>query len=309
MTKRVVFFGSPEFAIPTLKAIYKNYDVVGVVTQPDRPAGRGKILTPPPIKIIAGELGIPTLQPNRLKDQGMLEQLVAWKADVFIVAAFGQIFRTNILEIPEFGLINVHASLLPRWRGASPIQASILAGDEKTGVSIMKIDAGIDTGDVFAQRSVAIEPQDTAGELSDKLALIGAQLLMETLPDYFAGKNPGIPQDETLATYAGMINKEDAILNIEESAEMIVRRIKAYQPWPIAKLDIGGIRLLIHKAHVLSGIRKEPGIKFIYKNYPAIATRDGLLVLDQIQLAGKKVVDGHSFLQGNRDWGRTITST
>lgn len=308
MTIKVVFFGSPEFAIPSLKAICTEYDVVGVVTQPDRPAGRGKELTSPPIKKIAEELGIPTLQPNRLKDPGVLEQLTEWKADVFVVAAFGQIFRKNILDIPKFGLINVHASLLPRWRGASPIQAAILAGDEKTGVSIMKIDAGIDTGDVFAQQTVEIDEQVTAGELSEKLALIGAQLLMETLPDYLAGKNLGRHQDEGSATYAGMINKEDAILNIEESAEMIVRRVRAYQPWPIAKLDIAGKRLLIHKAHQVSSIQREPGIEFIHQNYPAIATSDGLLVLDQIQLAGKKVVDGRAFLQGNRDWGIAISS-
>ena len=303
MTITVVFFGSPEFAIPSLKAIVNEYDVVGVVTQPDRPAGRGKVLTPPPIKKLAEEFGIPTLQPNRLKDPGVIEQLNEWKADVFIVAAFGQIFRKNILEIPKFGLINVHASLLPRWRGASPIQAAILAGDEETGVSIMKIDAGIDTGDVFAQQHVVIEPQETAGELSERLALVGAELLVRTLPEYLSGNNHGIHQNDEFASYAGMINKEDAILNIEEPAETLARRVRAYQPWPIAKIDIDEIRMLIHKAHPAPGIHKKPGIKFIYQNYPAITTGDGLLVLDQIQFAGKKVVDGRAFLQGNREWG------
>lgn len=308
MSKRVIFFGSPEFAIPSLKIVHENFDVVGVVTQPDRPAGRGKILTPPPVKILADELGIPVLQPNRLKDPGVVEQLIEWNADVYIVAAFGQIFRKNILDIPKFGLINVHASLLPRWRGAAPIQAAILAGDEQTGVSIMKIDAGIDTGDVFAKQPVRIDPQETSFELSQRLAQIGAELLIKTLPDYLAGRNLGIPQTEEFATYAGMIKKDDAVLNIEESAEILCRKVRAYQPWPIAKLEVDGVRLLIHKAHYLIDIHKEAGTKFIYQNYPAMATGDGLLILDQVQLPGKRVVDGRSFLQGNRNWGVTLST-
>lgn len=308
MTISVVFFGSPEFAIPSLEAVNAVYDVVGVVTQPDRPAGRGKVLTPPPVKLIADELGIPVLQPNRLKDPGVIEQLYAWKADVFIVAAFGQIFRKNILDIPRFGLINVHASLLPRWRGASPIQAAILAGDETTGISIMKIDEGIDTGAVFSQESVTIKEHETAGELSSRLASMGAELLIKTLPDYFAGINKGKSQDEEFASYAAMINKEDAILNNNESAETLVRRVRAYQPWPVAKLDVNGVRLAVHRAHQVPDIKKQPGQTYIYQNYPAISTGVGLLVLDQVQVPGKRVVDGRSFLQGNRDWGVTLVS-
>jgi methionyl-tRNA formyltransferase len=243
-----------------------------------------------------------------LKDPGVVEQLIEWNADVYIIAAFGQIFRKNILDIPKFGLINVHASLLPRWRGAAPIQAAILAGDEQTGVSIMKIDAGIDTGDVFAKQPVRIDPQETSVELSQRLAQIGSELLIKTLPDYLAGRNLGIPQNEEFATYAGMIKKEDAVLNIEESSEILCRKVRAYQPWPIAKLEVDGVRLLIHKAHYLLDIHKKVGTKFIYQNYPAMATGDGLLILDQVQLPGKRVVDGRSFLQGNRNWGVTFST-
>lgn len=303
MSKRIVFLGSPDFAIPTLRAIHDAYNVVGVVTQPDRPAGRGKVLTPPPIKIVADELNIPVIQPNRLKDVGVVEKLIEWNADVYIVAAFGQIFRKNILNIPNYGLINVHASLLPRWRGASPIQAAILAGDKTTGISIMKIDEGIDTGDVFNQQSVLIGSHETAGELSIRLAQIGADLLIETLPDYFAGCNTGSPQAEELATYAGLIQKEDAILNISESAEVLVRKIRAYNPWPVAKLDVGEIRIMIHEAHAELGVIEQPGKRFIHRDLPAISTEGGSLVLDRLQLPGKKIVDGKSFLQGNRDWG------
>jgi methionyl-tRNA formyltransferase len=170
MSMKVVFFGSPEFAIPSLISIHKEYNIVGIVTQPDRPAGRGKIITPSPVKILAEKHGLPILQPNRLKDPGVVEQLLNWNADVYIVAAFGQIFRKNILNIPKFGLINVHASLLPRWRGAAPIQAAIIAGDKVTGITIMKLDEGIDTGDFLTQQTVDIDPNETTDELSDRLS-------------------------------------------------------------------------------------------------------------------------------------------
>jgi methionyl-tRNA formyltransferase len=230
MSMKVVFFASPEFAIPSLVSIHEEYNIVGVVTQPDRPAGRGKAITPSPVKVMAEHYGLPILQPNRLRDPGVLEQLLAWNADVYIVAAFGQIFRKNILNIPKFGLINVHASLLPRWRGAAPIQAAIIAGDKVTGITVMKLDEGVDTGDFLTQQTVDIDPNETTGELSDRLSKIGADLLIKTLPDYFSGRIPLIHQNEQDATYAGLIHKEDAILNLNEPAELLCRKVRAYQP-------------------------------------------------------------------------------
>ena len=306
MSMKVVFFGSPEFAIPSLISIINEYEVVGIVTQPDRPAGRGKVITPPPVKMMAVKYGLPILQPNRLKDPGVMEQLIAWNADVYIVAAFGQIFRKNILEIPKFGLINVHASLLPRWRGATPIQAAILAGDILTGITIMKIDTGIDTGDLLTQQAVAIGPDETAGELSNRLAKTGAELLIKTLPGYLSGKIVLTPQSEENATYAGMIHKEDAVLEINEPADILCRKVRAYQPWPVARLELGGTSILVHKAHADMAVNKLAGVKYIYNSLPAVTTGQGLFVLDVIQVPGKKQVDGKSFLLGNRAWGEIL---
>jgi methionyl-tRNA formyltransferase len=303
MSMKVVFFASPEFAIPSLVSIHEEYNIVGVVTQPDRPAGRGKAITPSPVKVMAEHYGLPILQPNRLRDPGVLEQLLAWNADVYIVAAFGQIFRKNILNIPKFGLINVHASLLPRWRGAAPIQAAIIAGDKVTGITIMKLDEGIDTGDFLTQQTVDIDPNETTDELSDRLSKIGADLLIKTLPDYFSGRIPLIHQYEQDATYAGLIHKEDAILNLNEPAELLCRIVRAYQPWPVSRLEMDGTSILIHKAESVMSITKPSGRKYIYKNYPAVTTSEGLFILKMVQIPGKKPVDGKSYLQGIHAWG------
>src|SRR5512139_2910075 len=180
MTTRIVFMGSPDFSLPTLRALAEQYPIAGVVTQPDRPAGRGRTLTPPPVKQLAVELGLPIIQPRRLRQPEAMEQLLAWAPDLIVVAAFGQILRPEVLELPAHGCINVHASLLPRWRGAAPIQASLLHGDRETGVTIMVMDPGIDTGPIMAQRSLRIDPDDTAGSLSNRLSQLGADLLIDT---------------------------------------------------------------------------------------------------------------------------------
>ncbi len=217
MMPRTVFMGSPEFALPTLKALAERYPVVGVVTQPDRPAGRGNVLTPPPVKVLAQQLGLEVFQPEKLRTPEAKEKLRSWNPDLIVVAAFGQILRQEVLDLPPFGCINVHASLLPRWRGASPIQAAILHGDTVTGVTIMKMDPGIDTGPILAQRTVTIQPEDTAGSLSERLAQEGASLLMEVLPDYLEGRLHPQPQPEEGATYAKMLSKEEGNLRFEES--------------------------------------------------------------------------------------------
>ena len=294
--------GSPDFAVPVLQRLAANYPVVGVVTQPDRPAGRGNKLTAPPVKTSAEELCIPTIQPEKLKLPVAIEQLTAWKPDVIVVAAFGQILRQNVLDLPRFGCINVHASLLPRWRGASPIQAAIAAGDAETGVTIMKMDRGVDTGPLLAQQTIAIAPEDTALSLSGKLAALGADLLIDTLPDYLSGTLiPQIQPDEG-ATYAPLIEKEAGRLDFSLPAVVLERRVRAYYPWPVAFFEWGEGVLKVFSAHVENSQTFTPGSRQILSGFPAVSTNEGWLVLDEVQPSGKKVMSGKAFLSGARNW-------
>ncbi|BAJ64108.1 methionyl-tRNA formyltransferase [Anaerolinea thermophila UNI-1] len=302
MLPKVVFMGSPEFALPTLKALAEHYPVVGVVTQPDRPAGRGNMLTPPPVKVLAQQLGIEVFQPEKLRNPEAMEKLRTWSPDLIVVAAFGQILRQAVLDLPQFGCINVHASLLPRWRGASPIQAAILHGDIVTGVTIMKMDAGIDTGPILAQREVAIQPDDTAGSLSDRLAEEGANLLIEVLPEYLTGRLHPKPQPEEGATYAKMLTKEEGHLNFEESVHQLVNRVRAYHPWPSAYTFWNGQMLKIHRAQAVQDSQATLGKRKVIEGYPAIGASDGWLVLLEVQPAGKRAMDGKDFLRGARSW-------
>ena len=297
--------GSPEFALPTLKALAERYPVVGVVTQPDRPAGRGNILTPPPVKVLAQQLGLEVFQPEKLRTPEAMEKLRSWNPELIIVAAFGQILRQEVLDLPLFGCINVHASLLPRWRGASPIQAAILHGDSVTGVTIMKMDPGIDTGPILAQRTAPILPDDTAGSLSERLAQEGADLLMEVLPDYLEGRLQPRPQPEEGATYAKMLKKEEGNLNFEESVHQLVNRVRAYYPWPSAYTFWNGQMLKIHRARAVEDTHSISGQRRIIEGYPAIGASDGWLVLLEVQPAGKRAMDGKDFLRGARTWSET----
>jgi methionyl-tRNA formyltransferase len=301
MQKKIVFMGSPEFALPSMRALAENFAVVGVVTQPDRPAGRGKQLAAPPVKTLALELGIPVIQPVRLKEPEALRQLQAWAPDVIVVAAFGQILRKAVLELPMHGCINVHASLLPRWRGASPIQAAIMHGDADAGVTIMKMDAGLDTGPMLSQRGIPIATGDTAASLSEKLAKLGADLLVETLPRYLAGELQPQPQPETGVTTVSMLGKSDGLLEPNLVAEVLERKVRAFNPWPGAYIMWKGQPLKVHRAHVASGFAS-PGVNSVIDGLPAIGTAFKLLVLDEVQPAGKKAMPGKVFLQGARDW-------
>ena len=302
MTIKIVFMGSPEFALPTLVSLAAQYPVVGVITQPDQPAGRGRVLTPPPIKILAEQLGLPVIQPRRLHDPEATEQLHAWNPNLIVVAAFGQILRANVLGLPLHGCINVHASLLPRWRGAAPIQAAILHGDAKTGVTIMKMDPGIDTGPILSRRALPIDPDDTTDTLSPKLAQLGAGLLLETLPAYLRGELPPQPQDDSQATYAPLLKKEDGALDFYQSAEYLARKVRAYNPWPGAHMDWAGEMLKVHRAHAVEG-PAAPGETVRIGKLPAVGTVTGLLVLDEVQPPGKKAMPGQVFLNGAREWG------
>jgi methionyl-tRNA formyltransferase len=305
MQPSILFMGSPDFALPTLSALKDHYPVVGVVTQPDRPAGRGRVLSPPPVKTLAASLGLPVIQPRRLKEAQAMQQLNQWKPDLIVVAAFGQILKSEVLDLPRYGCINVHASLLPRWRGAAPIQAAILHGDEQSGVTIMRMDPGLDTGPILSQRSTAITPQDTAESLGNRLAQLGAELLIETLPAYIDGKISPKPQDDSLATYASMLEKEAGHLDFNQPAELLARKVRAFNPWPGAFTMWQGTYLKIHQAHAKSAQTSnlEPGKTVISEGLPAITTADGLIVLDEVQPAGKKAMPGKIFLNGAKGWG------
>ena len=303
MSIPIVFTGSPDFAVPALQALANNgsYNVVGVVTQPDRPAGRHMTLTPPPVKGTADSLGIAVIQPQKLREPEAMAQLKAWNPHLIVVAAFGQILRPEVLNLPQYGCINVHASLLPRHRGAAPIQAAILAGDAETGITIMKMDVGLDTGPMIRQQAVAITPQDTGGSLFEKLSQLSGPLLLETIPDYLSGKLTPIPQPEAGWTYAPMLKKEDGLLNFTRTAAELERQVRALTPWPGCFLLEGSTPLKIHQAHVVSA-KTEPGKRVVVDGLPAIGTANGLIVFDELQPAGKKTMPGKAFLAGGRAW-------
>lgn len=298
---RIVFMGSPDFAAPSLQALARHYNIVGVVTQPDRQAGRGRELKSPSIKTLALELGLPIIQPEKLRDPSAMDQLRLWAPDLIAVAAFGQILRPDVLALPPRGCINVHASLLPRWRGAAPIQAALLAGDSQTGVTIMKMDQGVDTGAIISQSAIPIEDEDTGGSLSEKLSRLGADLLIETLPRYISGELRPQPQNEGEATYAPMLKKEDGLLDFTRPADELARRVRAFSPWPGAFMDFDGAMLKIHRAHAEAG-EASAGRRLIYRGQAAVGARGGLFILDEVQPAGKKSMNGKAFLSGARDW-------
>ncbi|HEY9152099.1 MAG TPA: methionyl-tRNA formyltransferase [Anaerolineales bacterium] len=299
---RIVFMGSPDFAVSTLRTLTKEYDVVGVVTQPDRESGRGRAIKSPPIKTLATELGLNVIQPEKLRAPEAMNQLRLWNPDLIVVAAFGQILKPDVLALPPHGCINVHASLLPRWRGAAPIQAAILAGDLETGVTIMKMDQGVDTGAIMHQRVIKIEDDDTTDSLSEKLSHLGADLLIETLPRYLSGELKPQPQDENKATYAPMLKKEDGLLDFTKRVDELARRVRAFYPWPGAYFEWDGGMLKVHRAHAEMGNASE-GQRLVYRGQPAVGARGGVLILDEVQPAGKKSMSGKAFLSGVRNWG------
>jgi methionyl-tRNA formyltransferase len=302
---RIVFIGSPDFAVPTLEALARCYPLVGVVTQPDRPAGRGEHLVPPAVKEAALRLDIPILQPEKLRAPEAINQLQAWTPDLIVVAAFGQILRPAVLDLPRYGCINVHGSLLPKGRGAAPIQASILAGDQETGITIMKMDPGVDTGPILSQRALRIAPDDTSGSLFAKLAPFGAGLLLETLPRYLSGELALRPQPKEGVTYAPMLKKEDGLLDFTKPAIELERRVRAFDPWPGTWFDWNGAPLKILRTRVSLGENPGTGRRLTIEGFPAVGTSKGILILDEVQPAGKKRMPGKAFLAGAREWQNT----
>ena len=313
---RLVFAGTPDFALASLRALVAaGRTPVAVLTQPDRPAGRGKKLTASPVKRYALDQGIPVLQPESLRDAAAAAELAALQPDLLIVAAYGLILPQEVLDIPTHGCLNVHASVLPRWRGAAPIQAAILAGDATTGVSLMSMTAGLDCGPVYHIEEIAIGETETAGELHDRLAGLGGETLVAHLDAIIAGDVEAVEQDDTAANYAPKIAKEDARIDWSLPADEIARRIRAYNPFPGAftfaggESNVGGglpaTRLKIWRASLIDGAG-DPGTILQYdREAIVVACGDGALKLDELQLPGKRRASVHEFtgqidLEGQR---------
>lgn len=297
---RIVFMGTPEFAVPSLKALIREgYEVVGVFTQPDRPKGRGNKLTPSPVKVAATEAGIPVYQPERIRKTGV-EDLRSLKPDLCVTAAFGQILSQEILDIPPMGNINVHASLLPKHRGAAPIAYAIMAGDAKAGVTTMMMDAGIDTGDILLQEETGIAESETCGELTVRLSGIGAELLIRTIRAMEAGSLKRIPQDETKMTYDPMMTKELSRPDWNRDAAEIRGLINGLNPWPCVSVPYEGGRLKLLRAERFEG-RGEPGtvIKADPKTGLVIACGSGAVRIMELQAPGGKQMKSEDYLRGH----------
>jgi methionyl-tRNA formyltransferase len=298
---RVIFMGTPEFACPTLQAlINRGEDVIAVVTQPDRPKGRGQQLAPPPVKALAQQYGIPVLQPVKVRLPEVVEQLQALAPDLIVVVAFGQILPKAVLDIPRFGCINIHASLLPRWRGAAPINWCLISGDSETGVTTMQMDVGLDTGDMLVKRTIPIEPEDDARTLHDKLSILGADALAETLDLLADGRLTAEKQDDSLTCYAAMLKKEDGELDWTMAATDLRNRIRGMNPWPgtFSFLDGKLVKLFRGTAGAGSG---QPGtVLRVGRDGIEVACGSGSLILGELQLEGKKRLPAAEFLAGCR---------
>jgi methionyl-tRNA formyltransferase len=320
---RIVFIGTGEIGVPTLRALLSSeHELVAVVTQPDKPVGREQRIAPPPIKrAVTGNggfslkerpLGQPSignvaagkpsllevLQPAKIKDPQAIESIRGLKPDVIVVMAYGQILPRDVLEIPCVTCLNLHASLLPRWRGAAPIQAAIAAGDRETGITVMYMDEGLDTGDMLLQRSVEILPNDTGGSLHDRLAQVAPETLLESLRLFGAGNAPRIPQDNSSATYAPKLKREHGHIDWFESAEAIERKIRAYNPWPGASMRIDRQNLKIFSASVVD-LNGQPGEILRSEKELIVATGKGALSLAEVQLEGRRQMSAAEFLRGH----------
>jgi methionyl-tRNA formyltransferase len=306
MTVRTVFMGTPQFAVTILESLLQSsYQVLAVYTQPDKPAGRGRPVVFPPVKKLALERQIPVIQPETVKSSEVVEKLAGFQPELIIVAAFGFILPPAVLSLPKFACLNVHPSLLPRHRGPSPVANTILRGDELTGVTIMVMDAGMDTGPILAQKKVGISFMDTTGSLSSKLADVGAALLLETLPKWLGGELKPQAQDEEQATYSKLITGKDAEIDWHLSALELWRRVRAYNPWPSCYTWYQGKRLKIHKAIPLGDVGDgEIGEVIALAETPGVGvvTKQGILGLCQVQIEGRREMPVSDFILGKRDF-------
>ncbi|CAB5596333.1 methionyl-tRNA formyltransferase [Providencia hangzhouensis] len=302
---KIIFAGTPDFAAKHLAALLDTrHQIVGVLTRHDRPAGRGKKLTPSPVKVLAEEHQIPVFQPVSLKDSENQQWIKNQNADLMIVVAYGLILPQAVLDIPRLGCLNVHGSLLPRWRGAAPIQRSIWAGDTETGVTIMQMDAGLDTGDMLYKAICPINPSDTSASLYDKLAIIGPEALIHTVEMLSSGQCTAEKQDDSLANYAEKLSKEEARINWQDDAVHIERCIRAFNPWPMSYFMVEEQLIKVWQAEVLEEAHdKQPGtIISADKKGICIATGNGILNITQLQPPGKKAMSAQDILNSRREW-------
>ncbi|MGA6097813.1 methionyl-tRNA formyltransferase [Stutzerimonas marianensis] len=299
---RIVFAGTPEFAAQHLQALLDaNRQVVAVYTQPDRPAGRGQKLMPSPVKQLAQSRGIPVLQPSTLRAPEAQAELAALQADLMVVVAYGLILPQAVLDLPRLGCINSHASLLPRWRGAAPIQRAIEAGDSESGVTVMQMEAGLDTGPMLLKVTTPISAIDTGGSLHDRLATLGAQALVEAVAALEAGTLVGEVQDDALATYAHKLNKEEARLDWTRPAVELERRVRAFHPWPICHAGLDDATLKVHAARAAAGQGTPGQILEASREGLEIACGEGSLLLTRLQLPGGKPLDFGDLFNSRRE--------
>lgn len=296
---KIIFAGTPQFAASALAALLREHDVVAVLTQPDRPSGRGMQLVSSPVKQLAQEQGVLVLQPATLKNEEAQKSIAALDADVMVVAAYGLILPKAVLQLPRYGCLNIHASLLPRWRGAAPIQRAILAGDQETGITIMQMDEGLDTGDMLLKKSCPISAGDTAETLHDSLAELGALGIVEALQDLENGKLHPLKQDGANATYAAKLSKAEAELDWTKNAQELERNVRGYYPFPVAHTRIGETPIKILKVGLGTGSSTTPGTVLAIDNEAIhVACGDGVLALKVLQKPGGKALPARQFVQG-----------
>lgn len=307
MTKplRIVFAGTPDFSVPPLQELLASgHQVVAVYTQPDRPSGRGRKLLPGPVKSRALEAGVPVHQPPSLKAAEEVEILRDLRPDLMVVVAYGLLLPESVLEIPRLGCVNIHASLLPRWRGAAPIQRAIQAGDTESGVSIMRMEKGLDTGPVYLSKRIALAADETGGSLHDRLSMLGAAGLMEALPGIAEGSLQPVPQNDAEATYAAKLEKKEAQIDWKRSAVQIERQVRAFNPWPVAFTPYENANLRIWNAHAIEGMTAEPGtVMSATRDGVDVSTGEGLLRITRMQMPGKRAMDVQDFVNAHNIQG------